>query len=143
MQKQRIVVLGGYGNFGKRIVENLAQHRQAIVIIAGRNLIKSQQLQTQLVQQYSLSNLHSALLDSTASDFKEQLAKLQPHILIHTAGPFQGQDYSVAQCCIDVGCHYIDLADDRRYVCDIAKLHAQAENKQLLLVAGASSVPGL
>jgi hypothetical protein len=35
------------------------------------------------------------------------------------------------------------LADDRRFVCDIAKLNEQAKAKNILVVSGASSVPGL
>ncbi|WVM91937.1 hypothetical protein ULG90_19225 [Halopseudomonas pachastrellae] len=63
--------------------------------------------------------------------------------MIHTGGPFQGQDYRVPRACITAGCHYIDLADDRRFVCDISQLDAEARAAGVLLVSGASSVPGL
>jgi saccharopine dehydrogenase-like NADP-dependent oxidoreductase len=33
--------------------------------------------------------------------------------VIHTAGPFQGQDYAVARSAIAAGANYIDLADGR------------------------------
>ena len=45
--------------------------------------------------------------------------------------------------CIECGAHYIDLADDRRFVCDIAELDNKAKDKGVLIVSGASSVPGL
>lgn len=45
--------------------------------------------------------------------------------------------------CIECSAHYIDLADDRRFVCDIAELDNQAKDKGVLIVSGASSVPGL
>jgi len=33
---KKVVVLGGYGNFGKRIVENLANIEDITIYIAGR-----------------------------------------------------------------------------------------------------------
>lgn len=83
------------------------------------------------------------MLDIFSAQFVEQLQTLAPDIVIHTGGPFQGQDYRVPEACISVGCHYLDLADDRRFVCDIDALHERALAKQLLIVSGASSVPGL
>ena len=47
------------------------------------------------------------------------------------------------ESCARIGAHYIDLADDRRFVCDIAKLDDLANANNVLLVSGASSVPGL
>ncbi len=52
-------------------------------------------------------------------------------------------DYRVPEACIDIGAHYIDLADDRRFVCDITQLDIKANNNHVLAVSGASSVPGL
>jgi saccharopine dehydrogenase-like NADP-dependent oxidoreductase len=71
------------------------------------------------------------------------LKDINPDLVIHTSGPFQGQDYRVPLACIEARSHYIDLADDRRFVCDISKLDAKAKEKGVLLVSGASSVPGL
>jgi short subunit dehydrogenase-like uncharacterized protein len=44
---------------------------------------------------------------------------LGAELVIHTAGPFQGQDYGVVAAAVAAaGAHYIDLADGRRFVCD-------------------------
>ena len=139
---KKVVVLGGYGNFGKRIVENLSGIEGITIFIAGRNLSKSAAL-VEALQGTSFASLAPLVIDIFADDFKEQLANLSPFLVIHTSGPFQGQDYRVPKACIECGAHYIDLADDRRFVCDITELDSFAKEKRLLIVSGASSVPGL
>jgi saccharopine dehydrogenase-like NADP-dependent oxidoreductase len=139
---RNVVVLGGYGNFGKRIVENLACIENITIFIAGRTLSKSSALVESLKDTASAS-LNPLVIDIFAEDFKEQLAAISPFLVIHTSGPFQGQDYRVPKACIECGAHYIDLADDRRFVCDIGELDNQAKEKGVLIVSGASSVPGL
>ncbi|WP_250655095.1 saccharopine dehydrogenase NADP-binding domain-containing protein [Alkalimarinus coralli] len=142
MKAKTVLILGGYGNFGKRIAENLKDVADAKLLIAGRSLDKATQLAEQL-QQESRATIKPIALDINKEDFEERLKAIAPHIVIHTGGPFQGQDYRVPQSCINIGAHYIDLADDRRFVCDIKTLDASAKRKGVLLVSGASSVPGL
>ena len=139
---KKVIVLGGYGNFGKRIVENLTRIADITVLIAGRNLSKSSALVANL-ENTSAAKLEPLVIDIFADDFKNQLATLSPYLVIHTSGPFQGQDYRVPKACIECGAHYIDLADDRRFVCDITKLDNEAKDKGVITVSGASSVPGL
>ncbi|WP_018625197.1 saccharopine dehydrogenase family protein [Kangiella aquimarina] len=139
---KKIVVLGGYGNFGKRIVEELSQLTGIAIYIAGRNVQKANHLIEKLLNQ-SKAELLPLSIDITASNFQEQLQAIKPFLVIHTSGPFQGQDYRVPEACIDIGAHYIDLADDRRFVCDITQLDIKANNNHVLAVSGASSVPGL
>lgn len=141
----RVLILGGYGNFGKRIAERLGQsHADLELIIAGRNHARASSLCAQLrVAAEAGSVFQAARLDIAAASFADQLAALAPDLVIHTSGPFQGQDQRVPLACIQAGAHYIDLADDRRYVCDIRGLQAQAAAAGVLLISGASSVPGL
>jgi len=54
---KKIVVLGGYGNFGKRIVENLASLKGITILIAGRNLDKSSAL-VESLKDSALARLH-------------------------------------------------------------------------------------
>ena len=140
---RQIIILGGYGNFGKRIVKNLCQHQSINLILAGRNLNKAKDFCQSLAEETGHKNLIPLTLDIESEQFEAALIKLSPDILIHTSGPFQGQNYKVAQACLKADCHYIDLADDRRFVCDFAQLNQQAKKQNLLLVSGASSVPGL
>ncbi len=137
-----ILILGGYGNFGKRIVESLIHLDNLDILVAGRDCKKAEQL-TQQLSASSTATLTPVELDINSFSFETELEELKPNIVIHTSGPFQGQNYRVAEACIKLGCHYIDLADDRRFVCDITTLNEQAKAKKVLLVSGASTVPGL
>jgi len=139
---KRVIVLGGYGNFGKRIVENLATIEGIVVTVAGRELGKAQALLND-IKRGAAAQLEAIELNYLADDFTTNLCRLKPFIVIHTCGPFQGQDYRVPKACAAIGAHYIDLADCRRFVCDITQLDSLAKESEVMLVSGASSVPGL
>lgn len=130
-----ILVIGGYGNFGKVISERLAATEGITVIVAGRSADKAEALAKRLNCEWQCVDLNDG--------FAQTLADISPDIVIHTAGPFQGQDYEVARACIEQGCHYIDLADDREFVANIGTLDQAAKDKGVLVVTGASSVPCL
>ncbi len=139
---KNVIVLGGYGNFGKRIVENLAKIEDIVIFVTGRNQQKASSFVSQLSSS-AKALLKPLVLDISAASFKKQLQSIAPDVVIHTSGPFQGQNYNVPQMCAQIGAHYIDLADDRRFVCDINQLNSLAIKNNVLLVSGASSVPGL
>lgn len=135
----KILIIGGYGNFGSFITKQLAMDSKIQVIIAGRSYDKAALLCE------SIDAIHKPeiiALDITA-DFKTSLADIKPDIVIHTSGPFQQQSYHVANCCIEVGAHYIDLADSREFVTNITNLHDKASDKDVVVISGASSVPCL
>src|SRR4029077_14382185 len=61
-------------------------------------------------------NLQHARLDHSARDFPAALARLAPELVIHCGGPVQVQDYRIAPGALEVGAHYLDLADGRQFV---------------------------
>ena len=134
-----VLVLGGYGFFGHRISAALASTAPLRVLIAGRDLARA----SSTARDLGLPLEHAVRLDAHAPDLAENLRRLQVDVLIHTAGPFQGQDYSVAQGAIEARCHYIDLADGRQFVAGISSLNAQAAAAGVSVISGASSVPAL
>jgi NAD(P)-dependent dehydrogenase (short-subunit alcohol dehydrogenase family) len=130
----RVVVLGGYGNFGARVCRSLAEEGGFEVVAAGRHPERSA----------ADSRIQAARLDLAAPDLVAALGKLSPGILIHCAGPFQGQDYRVVAAATTVGAHYIDLADGRDFVATFAECNdAAVRAVGLLAVSGASTLPGL
>lgn len=64
-------------------------------------------------------------------------------MLINATGPYQAQDYRLAQACIAAGVHYLDLADARAFVTGITALDTDARRAGVLVASGASTVPGL
>ena len=133
--KSPVLILGGYGNFGKRIATAL--NRLGVpVIIAGRNLAKAETLAATLPLARATSvDIHR--------DLDACLSREMPAVVVHTSGPFQGADYAVAHACIHAGCHYVDLADGRDFVRDFAALDAEARAAGTTAISGASTVPGL
>ncbi len=115
---QKILVLGAYGFFGSRICAALAKNPRIHLILAGRDLSKA----TAAAYQLGLSAHHARQLDSTNPDLALQLRKLGINVVIHAAGPFQGQGYEVARAAIKAGCNYLDLADGRAFVTGISRL---------------------
>lgn len=135
----KIVVLGGYGNFGARICRALATDADIELMIGGRDLARA----TALAQSIGGSSL-GVRIDAQAGDLAENLRGLGAELVIHTAGPFQGQDYRVPHAVAAAGAHYIDLADGRRFVCDFsAALDAAFRSAGRTAIAGASTVPAL
>jgi hypothetical protein len=136
--RMRVVVLGGYGNFGARICRALAGDAAIGLVVAGRDGAKAAAFAA------GLPRATAAPLDTAAPDFASRLAAQRPALVIHTAGPFQGQAYGVAEAVAAAGAHYIDLADGRRFVCDFAAaLDARFRTAGCSAVAGTSSVPAL
>jgi hypothetical protein len=135
MTNKRILVIGGYGNFGTFIVRRLAREQNLTVIVAGRSGLKARALARDVNSEWAQIDIFDG--------FEAELKKLRPDILIHTSGPFQGQGYEVAQACIRNGVHYLDLADGRAFVSQITRLDEAAKAAGVLVVSGASTVPGL
>ncbi len=130
-----VLILGGYGNFGKRTATALNGYRVP-VILAGRNRAKGEALAATLP-------LARATVVDIHRDLDACLAREKPSVVVHTSGPFQGAGYAVARACIGAGVHYVDLADGRAFVRDFPELDAEARAAGVTAISGASTVPGL
>lgn len=138
---QRVLVLGGYGAFGGRVAERLARVPQIDLTIAGRSRDKADTFAARLRRE-SRARVIPAAIDG-AKLGTDDLKREQFDILINATGPYQAQDYSLARTCIAAGVHYLDLADARAFVTGITALDAEARAAGVLVVSGASTVPGL
>lgn len=135
----RVLLIGATGIFGSRIAHRLAHDARFSLVLAGRKREGLEALRSEIGDH----GIEFAQLDVAAENLKTVLTQLRPDLVIHTAGPFQGQEYSVAEACIDCGSDYIDLADGREFVTGIRRLDARARRAGRLVVSGASSVPAL
>jgi hypothetical protein len=121
----RAVVIGASGNFGARICRALQPDSNVEVLAAGRRSA-------------------AARLDMQSPGFERELVNLRPGMVIHCAGPFQGQDYRVAAAALAAGAHYLDLADGREFVAQFQKEnHAAAKAADRIALSGASTLPAL
>jgi hypothetical protein len=135
----RILIIGGYGNFGSYIAKSLADDLTIQLLIGGRSSDKASRFIAGLTTA-NRAEPHAINIDG---DIGAAFARIDPQLVIHTTGPFQAQDHRVARACIEHGCHYFDLADARDFVATIGTLDDIAKAKGVLVVSGASSVPCL
>jgi saccharopine dehydrogenase-like protein len=136
---QNVLVLGGYGFFGARICRALASSPAIRLLIGGRSAENARRLAHEL----GLAREQAVGVDASSSQLPEVLKERRVGVLIHAAGPFQGQDYAVARAAIGARCHYVDLADGRQFVNGIENLEADARAAGITVMSGASSVPAL
>ena len=130
----RVVVLGGAGNFGARIVRALRGDPAIDLLVAGRRLIAVP----------GAEDVPRAVVEIGSPDFAQQLRALSPELVIHCVGPFQGQDYGVANAALAAGAHYLDLADGRQFIVEFAaRIKDQAFRAGRVAISGASTLPAL
>lgn len=135
----RVLILGGYGNVGSYIARALAPDPRVTLLIGGRDAGRADRFAAGLT---AANRAEAAGLD-IRGDLAGSLGALAPHLVIHTVGSFQNQDYRVARAAIAAGAHYCDLADGRAFVAGIGSLDAAARRAGVAVISGASSVPCL
>jgi hypothetical protein len=131
----RVLILGGTGVFGSRLCRLLAGDPAISLTIAARDRAAVDVLAREL-------GVGGRALDWRC-DLDRVLGEGGHDVVVHAAGPFQGQDYGVAECCIRHCVHYLDLADDAAFVHGIDRLHDAALEAGVLVCAGVSTAPAL
>jgi len=130
-----VCVLGGYGIFGGRIAEALARGDRCRVRVVGRNPKVGGNFACRIGADFRACSL----------DDRDSLRRAidGSFLVVHAAGPFQGADYRVAELCLEVGAHYLDLADAREFVAGVGRLDEEARRRGLLVASGVSSTPAV
>jgi hypothetical protein len=131
----RVLVLGGTGVFGSRLCRLLAADPGIALTIAARDRAAVDALAREL-------GVAGRAFD-WRRDLDSVLAEGGHDLVVHVAGPFQGQDHAVAELCIRHGVHYVDLADDSAFVRGIDRLAETALKANVLVCSGASTAPAL
>ena len=137
----RILVLGASGQFGQHLCRRLIRLDGLHLSLAGRDRRKLEAARRQLAAPDAKAD--TIALDINAPRFADVLYAGNINLVIHLAGPFQGQDYQVARACLRAGAPYIDMADGREFAANFSSLDGEAKEKKIPLITGASTVPGL
>jgi len=133
----RIAIVGAYGNFGSIIQKKLSgQDGAPFILSVGRDEQKLIALTHGDKSAYWAGDAHS-------DAFADALRQHRINLVIHTAGPFQGQDYTIARSAIAAGANYCDLSDCRHFVRGISVLDDLAQQAGVFVLSGCSSVPTL
>ncbi|MGD0866815.1 MAG: DUF4166 domain-containing protein [Rhizomicrobium sp.] len=138
-----VLVIGGYGTFGGRLVELLEGEPRLTLIVAGRSAAKA--------AAFCKSRAHAkATLVPSAfdrdRDSDAQLTALRPDIVVDASGPFQAygeRPYRVIEACIAGGIDHLDLADGSDFVAGVRAFDASARAAGRYILSGVSTCPVL
>jgi len=113
------------------------------LFLGGRDRQKLEATQGQLRAVRRDRNIDIVACKISASGLLDLLCSRRLNLVVHLAGPFQGQNYAVAKACLRAGVPYIDMADGREFVTKFSSLDAAAQAKGIPLITGSSTVPAL
>src|SRR5258708_9784079 len=94
----KVLILGGYGTFGGRLAQLLADEPRLHLVIAGRSRAKAEEFCKKLGGKVEAS----ALAFDREGDVEKQLTAAAADIVVDASGPFQayGDAYRVVRACI-------------------------------------------
>jgi hypothetical protein len=139
----RILIVGGYGIFGGRLVELLEDDARLTLLVAGRSLASARKYCE--ARPKAAAKLVATVFDRSEGD-ATQLAALHASVVVDASGPFQAygsNGYRLIEQCIECKVHYLDLADGSDFVAGIAKFDAAARAAGVNVLSGVSSFPVL
>ncbi len=126
-----VLVLGGYGRCGSRLVTLLSSDPAINCIAAGRN------------PPANLQNKNVIALDANdRSSLKSTLAN-NIDFVVNVCGDLEKNGGAIAQTCMESGIHYVDMGAGQEYANDFLKLNRQAAKNKVCLVTNAGASPVL
>ena len=132
--RDKILIVGGYGQVGKYVTLELANIFPKHVIVAGRTLEKAN----------AFAQENNNLFETLKFDIyeKEIFSDLMVNIkiVIMCLSP-NNNDFS--QYCIKNGIHYIDISPSNNVIKNIEQFKLEAENNHSTCVLGVGLSPGL
>lgn len=134
MSKNKILIIGGYGQVGRYVTLDLVAVFPNEVIVAGRNLEKADAFAqehnnlfgTQKIDIYDVSN------------FKEATKNVK--VVVMCMMP-KNNDFT--KFCIENEIHYVDISPSDNVMGKIEQFKGYFENKQVACVLGVGLAPGL
>jgi saccharopine dehydrogenase-like NADP-dependent oxidoreductase len=141
--RKSVLLVGATGNFGWRLLRNLARIEGLRIFAASRDLERAKTLVASIAPDVSGCSIEPVAF-SRDQDADAQLSELKPWLVIDASGPFQGADYAFAKSVLNAGAHYLDLADATDFLKGFeATVDGLAKSQGLVARTGASSTPSL
>ncbi|MGB7262017.1 MAG: DUF4166 domain-containing protein [Albidovulum sp.] len=137
----KLLILGGYGVFGGRLAQLLADVDGLEILIAGRSLAAAEAFCRGWDGAATLRPLQLDRADVAAA-----LSSERPDLIVDATGPFQayGTDpYATVRAAIAAGVNYMDFADGSDFVFGIDRFDGDARAAGVFVLSGVSSFPVL
>lgn len=131
-----VVVFGGYGTFGQHVCRELAA-RGIKVTVAGRDGARASTFAATL----GMGHAGVGADVREAADCRRVLEGAAVSVVC--AGPFSALGTAALDAALALGCHHVDIADDRAYVASARALSPRFAAIQRAVVPGCSSLPAL
>jgi hypothetical protein len=138
-----ILIVGGYGTFGGRIVALLEQEPRLTLMIAGRSLARARAFRE---SRGAVQAKLVAMAFDRDGDTDQALIEVRPDLLVDASGPFQSygeRPWRLIEACIARGIHYLDLADGVDFVAGVDRFDATARAVGVFALSGVSTFPVL
>lgn len=133
----KIVVLGGCGDMGSHVVQDLLETSEAQVVIADYRVDAARQLAQSLGPR-----AEAAFVDATDPDSLK--AVLQgADAAVGCIGPFYKFALPMARAAVEAGVDYVDICDDYGPVDDIFALNEAARQAGVTVITGLGWTPGI
>lgn len=142
-ERLKVLVVGGTGTFGSRLVQLLKDDSRLTLIVCGRSAAKAEALVAR--SSPAPAELLAAQFDRDGNP-EAEIAALKPDLLVDASGPFQAygpKPYKLVEACIRLRVNYLDLADGADFVSGVGAFDAQARAGGVYVLSGVSSFPVL
>ncbi|MDX8366929.1 saccharopine dehydrogenase NADP-binding domain-containing protein [Cytobacillus sp. IB215665] len=131
--KDKILVIGGYGQVGKIVCEILGRNLPGKVIAAGRNLRKAEEF-----CQTTNGKVIPFELDISKPVPLELLRKVRLVVMC-----LDQRNLDFVRTCFDHNIHYVDISANYMFLSSVKRLHAEAEKRNICAVLSVGLAPGL
>ena len=138
----KVLIIGGYGTFGSRLVRLLSNDPRIDILVAGRSPAKAADFCHSVRGPARLTPVYF----DRDGDVDALLARSGPDIVVDASGPWQAygtRPYRIPRAALSQGVHYMDIADGRAFVQGIAELDEEARQRRVVVLSGASTCPAL
>jgi hypothetical protein len=139
----RLLIIGGYGIFGGRLVTLLEGDDRLTILVAGRSVARASDF---IRGKGAVKANVLPLAFDRDGDVAAQVGAAACDILIDASGPFQGygpERYRVVEACLRHRVHYLDRADGADFVVGVGAYDAAARACGLFILSGVSTCPAL
>jgi Saccharopine dehydrogenase NADP binding domain len=140
----RVLIVGGYGVFGRLLAVELLQTTDAQIVVAGRDAAKARRACRDLSRSPQ-GRLESMTIDLARSGELRRAAE-DFDVVACTAGPFQALSPRIVDEAVEAGAHWIDVAEVSVWVLGVLEdreLDEQARTADVAIGTGLSTLPAL
>lgn len=141
-ERQRVLLAGGYGVFGRHLARALLDTTDARLILAGRDAGRAEEACHRLAAPDRAEPVELDLSDLDAVG----RAAAGCVAVACAAGPFQELPIGLPGAAVRAGAHWLDVSDDPAWVLSILgdpALHASAVDRGVSVIPGLSAVPAV